>query len=321
MKRTTVIMPIILLAIILSLTFSVIPRSPKTRHTRARKVRREKVLTEAERGVMMALSPPELSLPLNVNAVAGQEVTFTVAARGKGNEAIELQAGNVRNGHLSELHDGMATYSFTPDESQVGAAFVIFTAKDEHGLATSLATKINVVSAVTAASTNQPPAILPPTVSEFPAPQFNGQVSVNVTNVEFSSQSLPQPKKSTDPVKNVAAPTDSAVTSSDVIAAGSKGLVTVDVKTTQPDKGIVATENLPPVETKNEVKSDAAVDTKAVKTNDNISNIFMTDKELRSRLQKTNAENSAGSSSTTSTTSEKIEGTRSENASSPVKAQ
>src|SRR5205809_862295 len=99
MKRTT-IMLFILLTLTLSLTFNAIPRSTKIRHVAAKKTKRQTPAAESNRGVMIALVPPDLSLPSEVRAIVGQEVKFNVKAKASDNEQLVLQSGKVRNGRL-----------------------------------------------------------------------------------------------------------------------------------------------------------------------------------------------------------------------------
>ena len=241
----------ILLTLTLSLTFNAIPRSTKIRHVAAKKTKRQTPAAESNRGVMIALVPPELRLPSEVRAVVGQEIKFNVKAKASDNEQLVLQSGKVRNGRLSNLQDGAAIYSFTPDATQVGTTFIIFTAKNEHGLATSLATKVIITPYATNASGITSRDILPPTISELPAVQSSDIISVPVAKLDF-----PTDKPVAPHIKTVAAPeTNTVVGPIDVIAAGEKGLVTVDLKRTQPDKGVAATETLPLAEK----KTDASV--------------------------------------------------------------
>src|SRR5882724_681283 len=133
--KQTVIMLFILLTLTLSLTLNVIPRSTKIRHAASKKVKQQTAPTDANRGVMMAMSPPDLKLPSEIRAVVGQETTFKINAKTTDGAQVMLQSGKVRNGRLSALQDGASVYSFTPDENQVGTTYIIFTAKNEFGLA------------------------------------------------------------------------------------------------------------------------------------------------------------------------------------------
>jgi hypothetical protein len=286
----------IILSLTLSLTFNVIPRSTKIRHAASKKVKQQAPASDSTRGVMIALSPPELSLPSEVTAVVGQETTFKVTAKTSDSEQITLQSGRVRNGRLSGLQDGTAVYSFTPNADQVGSTFIIFTAKNEHGLATSLATKVIITPYATTSSGITSRDILPPTISELPVVKQSRSdvISVPVAQVAFPADKPIAPK-----IKSVAAPTTETVASPiDVIAAGSKGLVTVDLKQTQPDKGVAAIENLPlaekktdstalPLTEKSAAKSSATSETQTASTDQSSTSKSTTDTESTETTRKT----------------------------------